>query len=534
MQTVTLFALCLRVLIALLTRTFFSADAYFQSLEVAHRAVYGFGHLTWEWRTARPIRNILYPALNIPVYWLLKILKLDHTSLLISGPKVLHGILAAGTDIWLPDLTRKVLGERYVQNAVFLSFTSFFHALSLSRSNSNSLETTLTTIALSYYPWDSAIAGVRKCLALAALTCVMRPTNAVLWVYAMGALLWHLRRRVRDLLSVIVDAATVGLTTVMLIFLLDSAYYGQPTFTPLNFFLTNLSSVSLFYGTSPWHYYLSQGFPLLCTTCLPFVLHGAWLVLGPSGTPPSRLMLGLIVWTVGIYSLAGHKEWRFLHPLLPLLHILASKSLTDAFAPAPSDSTRSPIRLPRIRTPYLGFLLLTVPASIYVAMFHARAPISVMYYLRDIPAIELDTVGFLMPCHSTPWQAYLHQVELADNGRLWALGCEPPLHKQNISEYQSQADIFYNSPVAYLKERFPAEVDVTFPPSPFPSCVPGEAPDDRWRHEWPRYLVMFGALLDEEGVREAIEGKGYAEVWIGTDGWEGDARRRGGVRVWKY
>jgi hypothetical protein len=39
----------------------------------------------------------------------------------------------------------------------FLSLTSFFHALSLSRSMSNSLETTLTTIALSYYPWDSSI-----------------------------------------------------------------------------------------------------------------------------------------------------------------------------------------------------------------------------------------------------------------------------------------------------------------------------------------------------------------------------------------
>lgn len=37
----------------------------------------------------------------------------------------------------------------------FLSITSFFHTLSLSRSLSNSLETSLTTIALAYFPWDS-------------------------------------------------------------------------------------------------------------------------------------------------------------------------------------------------------------------------------------------------------------------------------------------------------------------------------------------------------------------------------------------
>ena len=40
---------------------------------------------------------------------------------------------------------------------LFLSLTSFFHALSLSRSLSNSLETTLTTIALCYYPWDTSV-----------------------------------------------------------------------------------------------------------------------------------------------------------------------------------------------------------------------------------------------------------------------------------------------------------------------------------------------------------------------------------------
>jgi hypothetical protein len=39
--------------------------------------------------------------------------------------------------------------------------TSFFHALSLSRSMSNSLETTFTTIALCYYPWDTTVGPVR-------------------------------------------------------------------------------------------------------------------------------------------------------------------------------------------------------------------------------------------------------------------------------------------------------------------------------------------------------------------------------------
>jgi hypothetical protein len=38
----------------------------------------------------------------------------------------------------------------------FLSLTSFFHALALSRSLSNSLETSLTTVAIAHYPWDAS------------------------------------------------------------------------------------------------------------------------------------------------------------------------------------------------------------------------------------------------------------------------------------------------------------------------------------------------------------------------------------------
>jgi len=94
----------------------------------------------------------------------------------IAGPKILHGTIAAATDVWVCKLTTRIIGEKYVSTAVslsfsfghgylilrdnqqlFLSLTSFFHALSLSRSLSNSLETSLTTIALAYYPWDSSL-----------------------------------------------------------------------------------------------------------------------------------------------------------------------------------------------------------------------------------------------------------------------------------------------------------------------------------------------------------------------------------------
>ena len=36
----------------------------------------------------------------------------------ITAPKVLHGLIAAGTDIWALELSQKVLGQRYVPATV--------------------------------------------------------------------------------------------------------------------------------------------------------------------------------------------------------------------------------------------------------------------------------------------------------------------------------------------------------------------------------------------------------------------------------
>jgi hypothetical protein len=73
MQPSTKLALTIRVLIALATSTFFQPDEYFQALEPAHHLVFGYGHLTWEWLSPHPIRSFIYPALNVPIFWLLRV-----------------------------------------------------------------------------------------------------------------------------------------------------------------------------------------------------------------------------------------------------------------------------------------------------------------------------------------------------------------------------------------------------------------------------------------------------------------------------
>jgi phosphatidylinositol glycan class B len=318
----------------------------------------------------------------------------------------------------------------------------------------------------------------------------------------------------------------------------------------INFISVNSSAVSQFYGRMPWHYYLTQAMPLLCTSSLPFVIKGLSNVFN-GGDKVLRLLAYLVAWTTSVYSAISHKEWRFLHPLLPVMHVFAAKSMIDACSSRKvGKSSRRWFGLGGI---YLILPLLTLPLSIYVIRYHGRGQIAVMEYLRSISRQELHSVGFLMPCHSTPMQSHLHRPHL-DEGRLWAIGCEPPLRPtidmkngrgvlgtgpNMVNAYKDQSDVFYDAPLHYLESFFPQQVDPAFPPSPMPKTPPGEISSTwegfrSWNHTWPSHLVFFGALRRSPGVEKLLEQQGYIVSWKTGNGFEEDVRRRGGVEVWRW
>ncbi|EJU04309.1 glycosyltransferase family 22 protein [Dacryopinax primogenitus] len=547
-----LFLLCIaiRATLSLLTCTLFQPDEYFQSLEPAHQAVYGFGALTWEWTIRPPLRSFVYPALFVPVYWLLRITSLDNTFLLIVLPKLVQGCIAAFADYYTYKLAVRLYGPQYGNAALFLSLTSVFNLLSLTRTLSNSTETSLAAAGLFYWPALAAEdclhhdvrARFRIALCLAGLSVAIRPTSSIMWLWMFSLICYDTIRIRRPIFPLLTDTVVIGSITLLLLVGIDSAYYRQLTFTPVTFLVHNFFSanpISLFYGQNTWHFYVTQALPLLLNTATPFAIHTTWIILFRNGDSASRRLCGLVGWTMFMYSLAGHKEWRFLHPLLPELLLLVSKSVVDLNTrmvqkKVGHGTPEIPKNTLHISTRHITFLLLTLPLGVYLLRWHGRAQISVMFYLRSLDLANLRSVGFLMPCHSTPWQSYLHREQL--EGNMWALGCEPPigLSPGELASYQDQADVFYDAPVVYLSERFPMMVDPTFPPSPMPTSPPGMPWIQNWTHTWPSHLVAFGALIEDPNVRNTLAEKGYREAWVTTNGWEEDPRRRGGVKVWQW
>ena len=87
MQPIHVFCvtLALRLFQSTVVCTSFSPDEYWQSLEVAHRLVFGTGVLTWEWRDDARIRGFAHPLLFALLYKALALTQLDSTWLVETG-----------------------------------------------------------------------------------------------------------------------------------------------------------------------------------------------------------------------------------------------------------------------------------------------------------------------------------------------------------------------------------------------------------------------------------------------------------------
>lgn len=109
MRAALLTALAVRLLsVLLLPQTMFQPDEYYQALEPAHRLVFGYGFLTWEWRDlpsalgSSPegwwdevvvqgrLRSWLWPGVFALVYKAIQMLGLENTAVFVSPAQVSH------------------------------------------------------------------------------------------------------------------------------------------------------------------------------------------------------------------------------------------------------------------------------------------------------------------------------------------------------------------------------------------------------------------------------------------------------------
>lgn len=93
-QRILLSFIIFRLFSWLIVRTYFIADEYWQTFEIAHSLAFGYGYQTWEWRSFIAIRSYFYPFIISLIYRLLAIFHLDTASMLINCATLFQTFLA--------------------------------------------------------------------------------------------------------------------------------------------------------------------------------------------------------------------------------------------------------------------------------------------------------------------------------------------------------------------------------------------------------------------------------------------------------
>lgn len=250
----------------------------------------------------------------------------------------------------------------------------------------------------------------------------MRLLQTLLWSCKWHSLGHYSPRKIWIDWSCVFSISAVTLSTIVDTWCYDGHLgnlFSEPVFTPGKFFELNVvSAISVFYGIHSWHWYLSQGIPVVLVGFLPTFLFG-WYRVGQAPLLNDRLkaLKYLTVWTVAVYSLLTHKEFRFIYPIVPIMHIVAAYGISQL----PSRWRKWAI---------LATMAINLPLGIYTTTTHQRGVVDAVNWFRS-EAQELGRmyteytmeVAFLMPCHSTPWQSIIHDK----NVNAWFLTCEPPL-----------------------------------------------------------------------------------------------------------
>jgi phosphatidylinositol glycan class B len=348
------------------------------------------------------------------------------------------------------------------------------------------MEMVFTVLALNFWPSlqqqrVGSLIRYRIALLLAYIACIMRPTNALIWLF-LGL---HLIVTHRQRIAIVFNAAIIGTIVLAANAWLDTRLYHSSNwiFTPLTFFQINVvNSISLFYGVHTWHWYLTQGLPVIFTTMLPMIGYGLYS-MPPSIKQRMRPYLMMTAWIVIVYSLLPHKEFRFLFPVVPVLLMVVAYGLQQ-------------LQRKWRKRVMLALVLTQLPMAFYLSLWHQRGVVDVMKWLR----VQEGSVGILMPCHSTPWFSIVH-----DQRPMWFLTCEPPLTADPT--YKDEADRFYEDPVHFLQQ------------------------EQRERINNSKYLVLFDSLVPRIG--DYLETQGFKECQrFFNSHFHDDARRRGNVLVY--
>jgi hypothetical protein len=310
-------ALGVRVGLAIHFPSMLHPDEVFQTLEPAHRLAYGYGVVSWEWREG--VRSWVLPTFlaglmratgwmgpgatgyTYAITILLSLISLSAVWFGYAWARRVSGreaaCIAAGACAFLigmVDLAPKALTEVVAAHIL------------------------LPGLYLGFY---GDRIGEKKRFFLAAILCGLAASLRIQLIPAAAfAVLYFCYPRWRQRIPV----AAAGFSIPVLAFgVVDKLTWSYPWQSFIRYFQINVTEGrSLDYGIKPWYWYL----------LVLLLLLGPMVVFLWKGARRSPLLAVVALIILGSHSLLGHKEIRFIYPVLPLAITLSAIGFTDSLA----------------------------------------------------------------------------------------------------------------------------------------------------------------------------------------------------------
>jgi GPI mannosyltransferase 3 len=325
----------------------FWPDEIHQSLEQAHRAVFGYGLVPWEFRDGA--RSWFFPGTIAAIWQAASLLGVDSSLTLVMLARLSMVGCSVVAIVFAARLAAEKRGMRAgVAVAVILATLPaavVFSYRGMSETASAPLIALGAWLLSKRTPRAAQFAG----LAIA-LACLCRYQNGMFVLVFVATML--LQRRWRE----VVAFCTAGAGVALFGGLLDWATWGRPFHSFVAYVEFNLlhDGASTF-GVEPFTYYAAA----LWSSTGPLLL--ALVACFCVGALYEPVLAGAVVAYVLAHSVLPHKEFRFLVPCLPLFGVVAGVGI---------DAILRRVRMPRLAPALSAVSALALTASFGFALVH--------------------------------------------------------------------------------------------------------------------------------------------------------------------
>jgi hypothetical protein len=375
-------------------------DEHFQILEFAGLKL-GLtipGNLPWEYH--EQIRSSIQPTIAVLLYRLMNLIGLGNPFLVAFVLRLISAALSFVSMLLIYKVYRNKINNVVLQKwFLILSFLLWFAIYNDVRFSSENWSGTFFIIAFAlvllkkkahffYYLGIGALLGSSFLFRFQAGFLV---AGFLLWIIFID------KERVTNIVYLI-----FGITfSVFLGLLIDKWFYGEWTFTAWNYLDQNiLQNKASSFGIEPWWYYIEtffvQGIPPFS---LLFILAILLFFIYKRKSPITWAVLPFLL----VHFIIGHKEMRFLSPIIGLLPIMVIESIEitkDRFAK--NLLANKPFLIFMKAFFIVNFLLLLFiafqPADSNISLYHTiykryKSPAK-LYYIENNPYHRVLDIQF--------------------------------------------------------------------------------------------------------------------------------------------